>query len=58
MNAAPMNDDRSCLVQCDAIRWEQFCGDVVLDRFNMASRDETKFYTKYIKENMFGFLLR
>ena len=22
-------------IQCDAIRWEQFCGDVALDSINM-----------------------
>ena len=27
-------------VQCDAIRWEQFCGDVVLDSFNMVDSDK------------------
>ena len=29
-------------IQCDATRWEQFCGDVFLDSFNKASRDEDK----------------
>ena len=27
-------------VHCDAIRWEHFCGDVVLDSFNMVYSNE------------------
>ena len=27
-------------VQCDAIRWNNFCGDVASDSFNKTSRDE------------------
>ena len=27
-------------LQCDAIRWEPFCGDVVLDSFNVVYSDE------------------
>ena len=34
-----------------------FSGDVVLDSFNKASKDYETFWTKYMKANMFGFLL-
>ena len=37
------------LMQSD---WNNFSGDVVLDSFNKASRDEDKNFTKYIKANM------
>ena len=40
-------------LQCDAIRWEQFSGDVVLDSVNMAFRDEEAFLTKYMKSTKF-----
>ena len=45
-------------VQCDAIRWESFCGDVALDSFNMAYRDEAsnldQKYEKQISLNLFN----
>ena len=35
-----MEGSGSTKLQCDAIRWEQFCRDVVLDSVHMAYRDE------------------
>ena len=43
----------ACLwfVKCDTIRWEQFCGDVVLDSFNMEYSDEDSILDKkYVKQ--------
>ena len=33
-------------VQCDAIRWNSFCGDVVLDSINMAYMGEYTFHAQ------------
>ena len=45
-------------MQCDAIRWNIFGGNVVLDRFNKASRDEDILYDQMYKSlDMIVFLL-
>ena len=43
-------------VQCDAIRSEQFFEDVVLDRFNMAYRDEDIILDQIYKNQIFWIL--
>ena len=39
--------------QCHAFRWEQFCTYVVLDRVNMASRDENSILDQIYEKQIF-----
>ena len=50
---------RTKVLQCDAISFgNSICGDVVLDSFNRASRDEDNILDlMYMKANMFGFFI-
>ena len=41
-------------LQCDAIRWPgTFCGDVVLDNFNMSYRDEDSILDQKYEQQLF-----
>ena len=51
----PMKTRSDNVVQCHAIRWEQFCGYAVLDYSNKALWMKTTFQTKYVKAKMFFF---
>ena len=41
------------MIQCDAIKEEQFCGDVVLDSVNIAFRDEDINLEKNMRSKFF-----
>ena len=42
------------IIQCDAIRWEQFFGDFVLDRVNMAYRDADNIFDQIYEKRIFS----
>ena len=46
------------MVQCDAIRSEQFCGDVVLDSFNKSYGDEDRIQNKVLKKYFGMFIMK
>ena len=44
------------IIQCDAIRWEQFwCGDVILDNFNIVYSDEDSISGQNIDQTFMDF---
>ena len=43
-----------CMYSVIQSEWKRFYGDVVLDNFNKASRDEDNIATKYITANKSG----